>query len=56
MTKEEAKHALMHTLEDEVKLSTQKWVQKVEEDARQVQKKNLFKFWLLLCSGILLIK
>ena len=38
MTKEEAKQALIHTLEDEVRLSTQKWVQKVEDDTRQIAK------------------
>ncbi len=40
MTKEEAKQALINTLEDEVRLSTQKWVQKVEEDARHVAKEK----------------
>lgn len=40
MTKDEAKQALIHTLEDEVRLSTQKWVQKVEEDARQQAKEK----------------
>ena len=40
MTKDEAKQALTHTLEDEVRLSTQKWVQKVEEDARQLAKEK----------------
>ena len=40
MTKEEAKQALINTLEDEVRLSTQKWMQKVEEDARQVAKEK----------------
>lgn len=40
MSKDDAKQALMHTLEDEVRLSTQKWVQKVEEDARQLAKEK----------------
>jgi ribonuclease Y len=40
MTKDEAKSSLMHMLEDEVKLSTQKWVQKVEEDARHTAKEK----------------
>ncbi len=40
MGKDEAKQALMHMLEDEVKLSTQKWVQKVEEDARHSAKEK----------------
>src|ERR1700733_647313 len=40
MTKEDAKQALINTLEDEVRLSTQKWVQKVEEDTRQVAKEK----------------
>ncbi len=38
MTKDEAKQSLITMLEDEVRLSTQKWVQKVEEDTRQVAK------------------
>jgi ribonuclease Y len=40
MSKEEAKHALVNTLEDEVRLATQKWVQKVEEDSRQLAKEK----------------
>lgn len=40
MNKEEAKQTLMHMLEDEVKLSTQKWVQKVEEDTRHIAKEK----------------
>ncbi len=40
MNKEEAKQTLMHMLEDEVKLSTQKWVQKVEEDSRHTAKEK----------------
>ena len=40
MTKDEAKQALINTLEDEVRLSTQKWVQKVEEDSRQSAKEK----------------
>ena len=40
MSKEEAKQALMSTLEDEVRLSTQKWVQKVEEDVKQQAKEK----------------
>ncbi len=40
MTKEEAKQSLVHLLEDEVRLSTQKWVQKVEEDSRQLAKEK----------------
>lgn len=38
MTKEEAKQALMSTIEDEARLSTQKWVQKVEEDTKNIAK------------------
>lgn len=40
MTKDEAKQALMSTIEDEVRLSNQKWVQKVEEDSRQLAKEK----------------
>jgi ribonuclease Y len=35
MTKEEAKQALADTLESEVRLASQKWIQKVEEETRQ---------------------
>ena len=38
MTTEDAKQALFETLEAEVKLSSQKWVQKVEEEAKQTAK------------------
>jgi ribonuclease Y len=40
MSKDEAKQTLLNTLEDEVRLSTQKWVQKVEEDTRQLAKEK----------------
>ncbi len=40
MTKEEAKQAMADTLEAEVRLSSQKWIQKVEEDAKQVAKEK----------------
>lgn len=40
MSKEEAKQALADTLEAEVRLSTLKWVQKVEEESRQVAKEK----------------
>ena len=40
MTREEAQRALLETLEDEVRLSSQKWVQKVEEEARQTAKEK----------------
>lgn len=40
MSKEEAKQSLINTIEDEVRLSTQKWVQKVEEDSRQLAKEK----------------
>ena len=40
MTKDEAKQALINTLEDEARLATQKWMQKVEEDARQIAKEK----------------
>ena len=50
MTKDEAKQSLIRYLEDEVRLSTQKWVQKVEEDAVKLQKKNLFKLLQPQCN------
>lgn len=40
MTKDEARQTLLNTLEDEVRLSTQKWVQKVEEDSRHIAKEK----------------
>jgi ribonuclease Y len=40
MTKDEARQMLISTIEDEVHLSTQKWIQKVEEDVRQVAKEK----------------
>jgi ribonuclease Y len=40
MSKEEAKQALYDNLESEVRLSSQKWIQKVEEEARQVAKER----------------
>lgn len=38
MTKEEAKQTLYDTLEAEVRLTSQKWIQKVEEEAKQTAK------------------
>lgn len=38
MSKEEAKQGLYDTLEAEVRLSSQKWIQKVEDEARQTAK------------------
>lgn len=40
MSKDEAKQALSDTLEAEVRLASQKWIQKVEEEARQVAKEK----------------
>ncbi len=40
MTKDEAKRSLIETLENEVRLSSEKWVQKVEEDAKQTAKEK----------------
>jgi len=40
MTREEARQALLDTLEAEVKHSNQKWIQKVEETARQTAKER----------------
>lgn len=39
MTKDEAKHTLFDTLDAEVRLANQKWIQKVEEEARTLSKK-----------------
>jgi len=38
MTQAEAKQALLDTLEAEVKLASQKWIQKIEEEARETAK------------------
>ena len=38
MTKDEARQSLVSLVEDEVRLSTQKWMQKVEEDAKHTAK------------------
>ncbi len=38
MTKDEAKQALFDTLEAEVRLSSQKWIQKIEDEARHTAK------------------
>ena len=38
MTVDDARNALYETIEDEVKLSSEKWVQKVEEEARETAK------------------
>jgi ribonucrease Y len=40
MSKDEARKALLESLENEVKLSSEKWVQKVEEDARNTAKEK----------------
>lgn len=40
MTKEEAKQALADTLEAEVRLASQKWIQKVEEDSKHIAKEK----------------
>jgi len=40
MSKDEARQHLMSLVEDEVRLATQKWVQKVEEDARHTAKEK----------------
>lgn len=40
MSKEEAKQTLADTLEAEVRLSSQKWIQKVEEEARHTAKEK----------------
>ncbi|MFC1842959.1 ribonuclease Y [Candidatus Dependentiae bacterium] len=38
MTQSEAKQAILNTLESEVKLSSQKWIQKIEEEAKETAK------------------
>lgn len=43
MSKEEAKKALLEALEAEVKLANLKWVQKVEEEARQSAKERAIR-------------
>jgi ribonuclease Y len=43
MSRDEAKQALFDTLEAEVKLANQKWIAKVEEEARQVAKDKSVK-------------
>jgi ribonuclease Y len=40
MTREDAKRALIATLEDEVKYVSEKWIQKVEQEARDTAKKR----------------
>jgi len=40
MTKDEAKRCLLETLSDEVRLANEKWIQKVEEEARQIAKEK----------------
>lgn len=40
MSKDEARQAIFDTLENEVRLSNQKWIQKVEEEARQFGKEK----------------
>lgn len=40
MTKEEARQALAESLENEVRHSNQKWIQKIEEEARQFGKEK----------------
>jgi ribonuclease Y len=40
MTREEARKELAHALEDEVRLSNQKFIQKIEEEARQTGKER----------------
>lgn len=43
MSRDEAKQALFDTLDAEVKLSNQKWVAKIEEEAKQVAKDKAVK-------------
>lgn len=38
MTRDEARNALFDTLQDEVRMSNEKWIQKTEEEARQTAK------------------
>ena len=40
MSKDDARKSLLESLENEVKLSTEKWVQKVEEDTRNMAKEK----------------
>jgi ribonuclease Y len=43
MSREEAKKLLLDTLEAEVHLANQKWIQKVEDDAKQVAKERAIR-------------
>src|SRR3990167_7165464 len=40
MSKDEARKSLLESLENEVKLTTEKWIQKVEEDTKNVAKER----------------
>lgn len=40
MTRDEARDSLLNTIESEVRLSKQKWIQKVEEESRQIAKEH----------------
>ena len=40
VTKDEAKQMLLESLESEVRLANQKWIQKVEDEARQEAKER----------------
>ena len=48
VTKDEAKQMLLESLESEVRLANQKWVQKVEEEARQEAKERAINH--LVCA------
>jgi ribonuclease Y len=40
MTRDDARKELFHTLESEVRLSSEKWIQKIEEEARKTAKEH----------------
>ena len=52
MNRDQARASLFEALEDEVALSNQKYIQKIEEDARATAKRKRLASLLLLCSAI----
>ncbi len=48
--------SLFASLESDVRMTQEKWIQKVEEEARHNAKESLFRLLLVLCSAILQIR
>lgn len=46
MSKDEARSTLLHSLESEVQLTSQKWIQKVEEESKQMAKERSIRILL----------